>query len=92
LQVGELGPLAKAETSTNHLTGTIRVTIATLPYSEFDLYYRAVDYKDMAKAQEERDKRLTAYGWKRNEDRNPEVSDPWSRIEHKYCSISHRGV
>ena len=89
---GELGVLAKSETSTNHLTGTTRVTIAMVPYAEFGFYYRPVDYKAMTKMREEMDKQLALYGWKRKEDRDSEVSDPWSRIEHKYFSISHRGV
>jgi hypothetical protein len=89
---GEVGVLAKSESSTNPLTGTTRVTIATVPYTEFGFYYRSVDYIENPKVREEMDKQLATYGWKRNDNRNPEVSDPWFRIEHKYCSISHRGV
>ncbi|HET7107269.1 MAG TPA: hypothetical protein VFI38_10695 [Candidatus Acidoferrum sp.] len=92
-QSGELKKLAKIEEHTDHLCGNTRLVIATLPYSEFAVYYQHVDYDKQGKVQAERDKQLEANGWKRKEeDKDSEIRDPWSRIEHKYFSISHRSI
>jgi hypothetical protein len=58
--------LANLEQDKDHMCGTTRVVVATLPYSEFEAYYRANDYKKLKKLQKEwdkkRGKRLAADG------------------------------
>ena len=90
---GELKELANIEKDTDHLCGTTRLVIATLPYSEFAAYYQRIDYAQQGKLQAEWDKQLEANGWKRKEeDRDSEIRDPWSHVEHKYFSVSHRSI
>jgi hypothetical protein len=84
--------LAKIEKRTNHLCGTTRLVIATLPYSEFAAYYQKINYADQGQVQVEWDKQLAANGWQRKVERDSEISDPWSRVEHKYFSVSHRSI
>ncbi|MGA2301671.1 MAG: hypothetical protein ABSG77_13390 [Candidatus Acidiferrum sp.] len=92
-QSGAVKELANIKKDTDHLCGTTRLVIATLPYSEFAIYYQRVDYDKQGKVEAERDKQLKANGWKRKEeDRDSEIRDPWSRIEHKYFSVAHRGI
>jgi hypothetical protein len=94
---GGIGELAKVETYKDPLCGTTRLLIATLPYSEFDIYYDGVEYdeKSLKKQQESRDQQLAEKGWERK-DRpyNPEdgFQDPWSHVEHKYFEVAHREI
>ncbi len=87
-----MGELAKVKEHRDHLCGTTRLVIATLPYSEFGLYYQSVDYDSMKKLQEVMDKQLEANGWKRKVERDSEIGDPWSHVEHKYFTVSHRSI
>jgi len=89
---GEIGELAKLKKHRDHPCGTTRLVIATLPYSEFGVYYQNVDYDQMKKQQEARDKQLEANGWGRKTEGDSEIRDPWSRVEHKYFTVSHRSV
>jgi hypothetical protein len=89
---GTMGELAKVKQHRDHLCGTTRLVIATLPLSEFGTYYRNVDYGQMNKLRESMNKQLEANGWKRKDERDPEIRDPWSHIEHKYFAISVRAV
>ncbi len=88
----EIGELSKIKGDRDHLCGTTRLVIATLPYSEFSLYYGKVDYNDLTKVQEAMDKQLEANGWKRKVERDSEIRDPWSHVEHKYFAVSHRSI
>ncbi len=88
----EIGELAKIKGDRDHLCGTTRLIIATLPYSEFGLYYQNVDYDSLKKIQEGMDKQLEANGWKRKVERDSEIRDPWSHVEHKYFTVSHRSI
>lgn|SRR5487761_115208 len=92
-KTGEIGELAKTKSDRNHLCGTTRLLVATLPYSEFDVYYGANDY-DSRKVQQEaaRGKQLEANGWKPKVERDMEIRDPWRRIDHKYFAVAHRGI
>jgi hypothetical protein len=47
---------------------------------------------EQQKVQEESDKQLVANGWQRKADRDSDIPDPWSRVEHKYFSVSHRSI
>src|SRR5450432_1521748 len=89
---GELGELAKIKDHKDYPCGTTRLVVATLPYSEFGPYYQSNDYANVKKQREVIDKQLVANGWKRKIERDSEIRDPWSRIEHKYFSVSHRGI
>lgn len=89
---GGMGELVKFKEHRDHMCGTTRLVIATLPYSEFGVYYQNVDYGQMKKQQEARDKQLEANGWKRKIEGDSEIRDPWSHVEHKYFTVSHRGV
>jgi hypothetical protein len=89
---GEVKELAKLKQRQDHMCGTTRVVVATLPYSEFETYYRTVDQAQIKKLQAEWDKQLAASGWKRAAERDSEIPDPWSRVEHKYVSVSHRNI
>jgi len=88
----EIGDLAKIKGDRDHLCGTTRLVIATLPYSEFGVYYQNVDYGDLKKVQEAIDKQLEVNGWKRKIERDSEIRDPWSHVEHKYFTVSHRSI
>jgi len=83
-ETGEIGELAKTKEDTDYECGTTRLVIATLPYSEFGIYYQKPDYLRMEAQQKARDKQLEAIGWKRKEERGP----GW-RVEHKYFKVSH---
>ena len=83
--------LGKSKSNTNYLCGTTRLVIATLPYSEFGVYYD-VPVDRMKEWEQVRDKQLEAREWKRKVERNSEIRDPWSRVEHKYFAVAHRGV
>jgi hypothetical protein len=90
---GQIGELAKTKKQTDHLCGTTRLEVSTLPYSEFSIYYHAADYrqiKKFKKQQEARDKQLEAHKWKRKVEGDAEIRDPWSRVEHTYFIVSHR--
>src|SRR5262249_22992555 len=90
---GELKELANTKKYRNQLCGTTRLAVATLPYSEFAVYYRPVDYAQQGKLQAEWDKQLSAKGWKRSEeDRDADIRDPWLRVEHKYFTVAHRSI
>jgi hypothetical protein len=88
---GEIGELAKTKTHKDYLCGTTRLEIATLPYSEFGIYYDvSVDQKE--EREKVRDKQLEANGWKRKDRGDSEIRDPWSHVENKYFTVSHRGI
>jgi hypothetical protein len=87
-----IGNLAKIKGARDHLCGTTRLVIATLPYSEFSLYYQNVDHDDLKKVQEAMDKQLESNGWKRQVERDSEIRDPWAHVEHKYFTVSHRSI
>jgi hypothetical protein len=88
---GGIGELANAKTHKDHLCGTTRLVIATLPYSEFGIYYD-VSVDRMKEWEKVMDKQLEACEWKRTVERDSEIRDPWSRVEHKYFAVAHRGV
>jgi hypothetical protein len=88
---GGIGELAKTKTHKDHLCGTTRLVIATLPYAEFGIYYN-VPVDRMEKWEKVRNKQLEAHGWKRKVERDSEIRDPWSRVEHKYFAVAHREI
>jgi hypothetical protein len=90
----EIGELSKIKTYRNHLCGTTRLTVATLPYSELNIYYHDVwDSVDRwIEWEKVRNKQLEAHGWKREDGGDSEIRDPWSNIKHKYFTVSHRGL
>jgi hypothetical protein len=82
-------------------SGSSRLLIATLPYSEFEPYYIDINKeydrapKFLEKFERTRDRKLAENGWKRR----PEVPDPWFgvrdpwfHVEHKYMTVSHRSI
>jgi hypothetical protein len=71
----DAGELGKIKQERDHLCGTTRLIIATLPYSEFGFYYQSVDYNGMKKVQEAIDKQLEANGWKRKIERHSKIRD-----------------
>jgi hypothetical protein len=89
---GTVGELAKTKSEKDHACGTTRLTVAVLPFSEFGVYYRSDDYKNMERRHKERDKQLAAHGWKRKVERDHEIRDPWFRVDHKYFAVAHRDV
>ena len=86
------GELAKINGHRDHLCGTTRLVIATLPYPEFGLYYQNADYDSLKGIQEAMDQQLEANGWKRKVEQDSEIRDPWSHVEHKYFTVSHRSI
>jgi hypothetical protein len=97
----EIEGQAKIKEDRDHLCGTTRLVIATLPYSEFGLYYQRIDYnndydrarKFLQKFERARDMKLDENGWKRRQGEfDSEVPDPWSHVEHKYVTVSHRSI
>jgi hypothetical protein len=89
---GDVKELANLKQDKDHMCGTTRVVVATLPYSEFEAYYRANNYEKLKKLQDEWDKQLVAKGWQRTVEGDSEIPDPWSRIEHKYFSVAYRSI
>ena len=89
---GKSGVLAKPKPDKDYACGTTRLTVAVLPYSEFEWYYRNVDYKEIERLQATLDSELNARGWRRQVETHSEVRDPWSRIDHKYVAVAHREV
>jgi hypothetical protein len=89
---GEIGELAKLQQHRDHPCGTTKLVIATLPYSEFGVYYQNRGYDQIKKQQAARDKQLEANGWKRKIEGDSEIRDPWSHIKHKYFTVSHRAI
>lgn len=88
---GVIGELAKIKEHKDYLCGTTRLVIATLPYAEFGIYYD-VPVDRVKEWEKVRDKQLEAHGWKRKVERDSEITDPWSRVEHKYFAVAHRSV
>ena len=86
---GEIGQLSKAENDTDYVSGITRLGVATLPYSEFVEYYETLSDDQKQKAQALRDEKLEVHGWEREEEEESGIDDPWSRLEHKYFTISH---
>jgi hypothetical protein len=84
--------LAKIKDDRDYLCGTTRVPIASLPYSVFHEYYGSVDVGRMKKFFEVQDKQFEEKGWKRREERDSEIRDPWTRLDHKYFEVSHREI
>jgi hypothetical protein len=90
---GEVGELSKLTQHRDSRCGTTRLLIASLPYSEFSIYYQDVPYEQMQKHQDARDKLLEEKGWKRqHDDPDAEIRDSWSRVEHKYFAVAHRTI
>jgi hypothetical protein len=90
---GEVGELSKLTQHRDPRCGTTRLLIASLPCSEFSIYYQDVPYEQMQKQQQARDKLLEEKGWKRqHDDPDAEIRDPWSRVEHKYFAVAHRTI
>jgi len=85
---GKVGELSKAEQEEDEPCGTTRLSVATLPSSEFEGYYGNRSVRETAKLCELTDKQLQANGWQRK-DRDPCRRDPWSEVEHKYFTVSH---
>ena len=78
---------------TDHLCGTTRLVIATLPYSEFAVYYQRVDYNKQGNVQAERDKQLEANGWKRKvEDRDSEKYGTRGHASNTSTFLPHRSI
>jgi hypothetical protein len=88
----EMAEVSKIKSQPDHLCGTTRLVIATLPYSEFAPYYQDVPYNKMKKLQDEVNKQLASFDWKRPVERESEIRDPWSHIEHKYFTVAHREI
>lgn len=89
--------LTTIKTHHDHLCGTVRLIIATLPYGEFGMYLGSEEYslKRAEREQQERDSILATFGWKRHEETDEEtrhVFDPPNEIEHKYFMVSHRAI
>lgn len=89
---GEIGEIAKTKCDTDYRCGTTTLTVATLPYSAFGIYYEGIDYDRMNERQEARDKELEAHGWKRKIEEESDIQDPWVRIDHKYFAVAHRAI
>jgi|ERR1700722_18991497 len=87
---GEMKELANLKQHEDHTCGTTQVVVATLPYSEFAVFYRDTDYAESL--QNKRDKQLAAKGWQRKADRDSEIRNLWSTVEHKYFSVSYRSI
>ncbi|HEY6341573.1 MAG TPA: hypothetical protein VIY49_08785 [Bryobacteraceae bacterium] len=82
---------------TNPLTGSVELTLATLPRSEFDMYRGPVDrwteeyiLKTEPLIRKRRDEQREKLGWKDKRSGN-EPGWPES-IQHKYVSVEHRAV
>ncbi len=84
-ETGEIGDLANVKAQTVNGGGSpfdrTRLVLATLPYSEFSIYYRKkADYFSL---EDSRDNQLRASGWERGE---------YGRAEQKYFRVSHSPV
>lgn len=89
-KTGKLGDLANLKVRTDHLCGTTKLVIATLPFTEFHIYYQT--YDQIQAQQESADKQLEANGWRRQVEKDSEIQDPWSRVDHKYFAVAHRDI
>ncbi len=90
---GQAGELAETEADADYLLfGKTRLVIATLPYSEFDAYYKNLGDNQMNRQAEVLDKQLEANGWTRKIEGDSDIPDPWSHLQHKYFKVSHRRV
>jgi hypothetical protein len=38
------------------------------------------------------DSEIHKLGWQRHEEKDAEITDPWSRVEHNYFAVAHREV
>lgn len=87
--------LGKIKTHPEFLTGTTRLLVATLPYSEFGVYSagNAPASWFATSKQKHRDKELTNAGWKREESdwEMHHLGAPES-VKHKYFTVSHRAI
>lgn len=88
---GEIGELAKIKSHKDHLCGITWLEIATLPYSEFGIYYD-VSVDRIEEWEKARNKQLEANGWKRKDSGDSEIRDPWSHVENKYFIVLHRWI
>ncbi len=91
-ETGKIGELCQIKSHTDHSCGTTRLVIATLPHGEFGSYYQNTDYDRWKALRDARDEELEAKGWKRKIERDGEIQDPWTRVEHKYFTVSHRDI
>jgi hypothetical protein len=73
---------AKIETDIDHMTGSTYLVLATLPYGEIGLDYE--------KRGQERDKELTACGWRVEDKHDSEMNWHMTKTENEYFSVSQR--
>ncbi len=87
--------LSKIRTDPDFLTGRVRLLIATLPYSEFNIY---TDGNAPAPPWhlawlKKREEELAQAGWKREEkDAELDLLGAPDCVEHKYFKIEHRSI
>lgn len=95
----ETGHLSKIRTNPEYLTGTTRLVVAILPYSEFRIYTHGNALASLydAAARKEREKRRNAElanaGWVREEsDWELDYLGFPECIKHKYFTVEHRPI
>jgi len=92
----------KTKVDTNAMAGEARLVIATLPFDFFHALFLTkppVTYKEHKTLWKERmilweviDSQLGTLGWKREVPDVHGISDPWIRMEHKYCEVQCREI
>jgi hypothetical protein len=90
----ETKELAKTKTDTDPFTGRTQLAVATLPYSEFDIYYHDVAYGSKRR-EKQRNRQLAQNGWKAEDLPDAEIEHvfrPPIRIDHKYFTVEHRHI
>lgn len=81
--------IAKTKTGTDYLTGTTRLVVATLPYSEFRRYFYQVNEKH----ERNTNAQLAQNGWKREEiDSELQLLGAPDEVKHKYFTVAHRAI
>lgn len=87
--------LGKYKSDIDHLTGSVTVMVATLPYDEFCWYWDIGEYslEDTTRINEHRINALAESGWKRMKPPDLEVPVDFPEwIEHKYFTVEHREI
>lgn len=95
----EAKQLAKIKSDPQHLTGTTRLAVATLPYSEFAIYAEGnvpaswYDTATLKKQERNKDAELAKAGWKREESdwESHHLGAP-EGVKHKYFTVEHKAV
>jgi hypothetical protein len=77
---------------TNPLTGSVYLTFATLPLSEFAVYRDAADRWTTLRIRKQRDEQREQLGWKDITLHDPELGSGPTCIEHGYLSVEHRDI